>query len=178
MVSLTLLLIAISASAASDASPVASPVEGSAASRTLDLRRRENGSLRRQLQVATGAIVPPIASRARSQLSVAIAGATGDEIFWDGFDPCGDGSIDDPAEQCDRADLGGATCSSLGYSSGTLTCNSTCHYDVTQCTVTCSVISCNFDSDCGPAACGPCENLGATGGFCVGAAGSSPEADR
>lgn len=46
---------------------------------------------------------------------------------------CGD-SVIGPGEQCDGANLGGATCASLGYTSGILTCTSVC----TQNTLNCS----------------------------------------
>jgi hypothetical protein len=47
---------------------------------------------------------------------------------------CGDGTIDQ-GEQCDGANLNGATCTSLGFTGGgTLSCNPTsCQYDVSQC---------------------------------------------
>ncbi|MEI6379183.1 MAG: S8 family peptidase [Candidatus Falkowbacteria bacterium] len=45
---------------------------------------------------------------------------------------CGDG-IKNGTEQCDRADLGGATCQSSGFAGGTLKCTSYCVLDVGQC---------------------------------------------
>jgi hypothetical protein len=42
-------------------------------------------------------------------------------------------------EQCDGSDLGGATCQSLGYDRGTLSCSGSCSYDVSQCEQTSSV---------------------------------------
>lgn len=46
---------------------------------------------------------------------------------------CGDGFID-PAESCDGNDnLGGATCVTQGFASGTLTCSSSCGYTTTVC---------------------------------------------
>ena len=49
--------------------------------------------------------------------------------------PCGNGIIDS-GEDCDGSNLGGATCSSLGYSGGTLSCNaSTCKFDASKCTL-------------------------------------------
>jgi hypothetical protein len=38
------------------------------------------------------------------------------------------------AESCDGTDLGGATCTSLGFSGGTLRCNVGCGFDVSGCT--------------------------------------------
>lgn len=49
--------------------------------------------------------------------------------------PCGDGIKRAGVESCDGADLGGATCQSVGsYSGGTLTCSSTCAFDTSGCT--------------------------------------------
>lgn len=47
---------------------------------------------------------------------------------------CGDGFLD-PNESCDGNDnLGGATCVSRGFSSGTLACSSSCAFDTSSCT--------------------------------------------
>jgi hypothetical protein len=45
---------------------------------------------------------------------------------------CGD-AAKNGAEDCDGTDLGGGTCETLGYSTGTLGCSSGCTYDVSQC---------------------------------------------
>jgi len=45
---------------------------------------------------------------------------------------CGNGMIDQN-EDCDGANLGGATCGSLNNSSGTLSCSPTCQYDLSMC---------------------------------------------
>jgi hypothetical protein len=48
-------------------------------------------------------------------------------------DDCGNGALD-PGEQCDTANLGGATCDSLGYTlGGMLACDLQCHFDTTAC---------------------------------------------
>lgn len=47
--------------------------------------------------------------------------------------PCGNGVID-PSEQCDGGNLNGKACSSIGYTSGNLSCNSSCLYDASACT--------------------------------------------
>jgi hypothetical protein len=39
------------------------------------------------------------------------------------------------AEACDGTDLAGATCASLGFAAGTLSCGSSCAYDTSRCTV-------------------------------------------
>jgi len=46
---------------------------------------------------------------------------------------CGNGNIDSN-EECDGQTLGGATCSSLGFSGGSLSCTATCEFDTSQCT--------------------------------------------
>ncbi|MFV8750734.1 hypothetical protein ACNOYE_09300 [Nannocystaceae bacterium ST9] len=52
----------------------------------------------------------------------------------DGGAACGNGVIDD-GEQCDGGNLGGFSCSDLGYSGGTLACDPvTCTYDASGCT--------------------------------------------
>jgi uncharacterized protein DUF1566 len=50
-----------------------------------------------------------------------------------GPDYCGDGTQNGVAEECDGSDLGGATCVTLGYGSGTLACAPGCRYDVSGC---------------------------------------------
>lgn len=50
-----------------------------------------------------------------------------------GFPTCGDGSVNAVGEQCDGADLGGATCTSLGFPGGTLACTPACGFDTTGC---------------------------------------------
>ena len=45
---------------------------------------------------------------------------------------CGDGVMD-PGEDCDTDDLGGASCGSLGYGTGTLACDSNCGFVVSGC---------------------------------------------
>lgn len=54
---------------------------------------------------------------------------------------CGDGTLD-PDEDCDGADLGGASCASEGLGSGVLTCGATCQYDTSDC------CAANDHSDC------------------------------
>ncbi len=46
---------------------------------------------------------------------------------------CGN-NIKEINEECDGPDLGGQSCVSLGYSGGTLTCNSNCTLNTSQCT--------------------------------------------
>jgi hypothetical protein len=49
------------------------------------------------------------------------------------FDDCGNGVIDS-GETCDGSDLGGESCESLGFGSGTLLCRSSCGgFDTSQC---------------------------------------------
>ncbi len=48
---------------------------------------------------------------------------------------CGNG-VREGGEQCDGADLGGATCASQGFSGGTLACKGNCAFDTAGCFVT------------------------------------------
>lgn len=45
---------------------------------------------------------------------------------------CGDGIIGS-GEQCDGSNLGGATCVSIGFGGGSLSCNANCAYSTSQC---------------------------------------------
>ncbi len=49
---------------------------------------------------------------------------------------CGDGTVNQSSEQCDGSDLDGETCSTLGYSGGTLRCTSSCAFNTSSCTST------------------------------------------
>ena len=46
---------------------------------------------------------------------------------------CGNG-IKEGGEQCDGSDLAGASCTSQGYTGGTLSCNSSCTFNASACT--------------------------------------------
>ena len=54
-----------------------------------------------------------------------------------GMGVCGNG-VKEGVEQCDGTDLGlgGQTCTGLGYSGGTLSCNLSCNFDTSNCTGT------------------------------------------
>ena len=45
---------------------------------------------------------------------------------------CGDG-VKDQGEQCDLGDLGGKSCTDLGYDGGALGCSPSCQFDVSSC---------------------------------------------
>jgi hypothetical protein len=49
---------------------------------------------------------------------------------------CGDGVVN-RGEQCDGTDLDGGSCVLLGFNFGTLTCNSDCTYNTSQCVKLC-----------------------------------------
>ena len=78
---------------------------------------------------------------------------------------CGNGVID-TGEQCDGSALGGETCVSRGFTSGTLSCTGLCAFDTTGCTVTattttpavCGDGSCTGAEECSTCAidCGAC----------------------
>jgi len=59
-------------------------------------------------------------------------GTTGSGSTTDGGPACGDRVIDDN-EDCDGDELGGATCESLGFVSGEVSCAGDCTFDTTQC---------------------------------------------
>ncbi len=89
-------------------------------------------------------------------------------------DPCGDGQILAGVEDCDGTELGGATCESLGFSSGTLACTAGCEFDTSSCSGSSScgngviddqVEACDTD-DLGDAP-PTCESLGYHGGGTV-----------
>ncbi len=52
----------------------------------------------------------------------------------DGGTLCGNGKVD-PGEKCDGSNMGGGTCTSLGFDSGTLTCTASCQFDTRACVV-------------------------------------------
>lgn len=63
----------------------------------------------------------------------AFGGATGGTIA-----SCGNGRVDQAGmtyEMCDGADLSGATCASLGFSGGSLSCAASCTYDTSACDI-------------------------------------------
>ncbi len=59
---------------------------------------------------------------------------------------CGNGVID-PAlfEECDGADLGGQTCDSVGFTSGSLGCSATCEFDTSACGAAQCAVGDDFD---------------------------------
>lgn len=81
---------------------------------------------------------------------------------------CGNGALNS-GEQCDGALLGGATCTSLGYTGGTLTCTASCAYNTASCTSGCTSNSqcTSYTNSCNDGTC----NIGT--GVCY----STPKAD-
>lgn len=78
-------------------------------------------------------------------LGTLVAGCVADEAGTAAFKPedsnddageftpgCGNGVLED-GEQCDVADLGAATCQSVGFDSGVLRCRTNCTYDTLDC---------------------------------------------
>jgi hypothetical protein len=85
--------------------------------------------VRRGFEVCDGTVD---ATSCRTVNSAFEGGALTCNATCDGYDVsgcsrCGDGKRTGD-EQCDRNDLGGETCESLGYIGGTLRCNSSCGY--------------------------------------------------
>jgi hypothetical protein len=76
---------------------------------------------------------------------------------------CGDDSIAQ-GEECDGTNLGGATCASLGFAKGKVSCDQ-CHFDTRQCSF-CGNDEINGDEECDGVELGDrtCETLGLTGG--------------
>jgi hypothetical protein len=73
---------------------------------------------------------------------------------------CGNG-VREGTEQCDGADLGAATCASLGFVSGTLACTGNCTYDTSGCTG----VACTLASDC-PDMTADCKTASCVSGAC------------
>lgn len=60
---------------------------------------------------------------------------------------CGDGTID-PGEDCDRDALGGASCATLGFTTGNLRCGASCAYDTSLCDTPCGNGAVDPGEDC------------------------------
>ena len=66
--------------------------------------------------------------------NVAFAATSTDQVIITGTVPgCGDGVIQS-GEECDGSNLNGKSCSTQGFSGGTLSCNSNCTFNTSQCT--------------------------------------------
>jgi hypothetical protein len=77
---------------------------------------------------------------------------------------CGNGTLD-AGEQCDGTNLGGATCTSLGFAGGTLACSAQCTFDTSGCS-TCGNNVIDPGEVCDGTALGgaTCTSLGCAGG--------------
>jgi hypothetical protein len=82
----------------------------------------------------TSVVVPGEVARVRlvSDRGIAKFGYAIDRVDAMGYHTCGDGVVDG-TEACDGADLGGATCQSLGFASGSLACGADCRLNVFAC---------------------------------------------
>ena len=138
--------------------------------------RALDSSLARQLERVTGTVTPRPKSTSPTTADStqgAPAPPDWDTVMWSHFDLCGDGIVDSDAEQCDRSDLFGASCTTLGFTAGgTLLCDNSCHFFTAYCSnvITCTIASCTVDSDCGTG-CGPCVQVGGETGYCAGSTG-------
>lgn len=83
----------------------------------------------------TSVVIPGDVVRVRlvTDASLGKGGYRIDRVEQMGSASCGNGSIE-PGESCDGPDLGGATCTSLGWASGTLACRPGCTVDSSACT--------------------------------------------
>lgn len=66
---------------------------------------------------------------------------------------CGDGAINQTAEQCDRSDFAGQSCSSLGLGAGTLRCSTGCGLDTSGCSGAAGVFPTEITFGSGSVAC-------------------------
>ncbi len=83
-----------------------------------------------------------------------------------GPDLCGNGAVD-PGEECDSSDLGGQSCTGLGYASGNLGCLADCTFDKGACVAAvCGNGSIDSGEDCDGTDLGgaTCESRGFVGG--------------
>ncbi|MBN2331299.1 MAG: S8 family serine peptidase [Candidatus Aenigmarchaeota archaeon] len=62
-----------------------------------------------------------------------ILNATAFSAYAVGEEYCGNGVVDDQAEECDGGDMDGETCDSLGYDYGSLGCTGSCLFDTSDC---------------------------------------------
>jgi alpha-tubulin suppressor-like RCC1 family protein len=78
---------------------------------------------------------------------------------------CGDSELQVAFEECDGGELGGASCESKGYNGGTLNCDNTCNFDLSECTE-CGDGSLDPGEECEPGQFGSntCDTLGYYGG--------------
>jgi hypothetical protein len=81
---------------------------------------------------------------------------------------CGNDAIDTVGEQCDGADLGGASCATFGLPDGTLACDDACRYDTAECEGTCgdgAINAVGEQCDLGDLGGATCETLGHAAGM-------------
>src|SRR5262249_38542425 len=107
-----------------------------------NLRREATGAIRDTITCSRNSIIYIVQVPSPSSFaphSVVIKDSEGRSVsVWvqinveDGPDVCGNGVID-PGEQCDTSDLNGESCTTLGFTGGVLTCNSSCAFDTSEC---------------------------------------------
>jgi len=103
--------------------------KGTAASCFGKLEAKQNPAVPDTICTTTGDLAP-MEGEADTMVATIVATLEGSPLPL-----CGNGVVD-LGEPCDGADLGGATCTSLGFASGTLTCTVRCGFDVGACTGT------------------------------------------
>ncbi|MFC1733032.1 DUF4215 domain-containing protein, partial [candidate division KSB1 bacterium] len=66
---------------------------------------------------------------------------------------CGDNTINEPGEECDGTDLNLYDCTDLGYDTGSLICDGTCHFDMSGCSYVCGDGNVDPGEQCDGGAC-------------------------
>ncbi len=87
-----------------------------------------------KIETKGGAACPTTGDDTAIQALVASHVAAVSDAVGGGGVGCGNDVLDVLGELCDGADLGGATCSDLGYFGGSLACTATCGFDTSACT--------------------------------------------
>jgi YVTN family beta-propeller protein len=89
-------------------------------------------SLQGQILVLDNVTIRDKATQAEQQISVHYAWQESCQCFV-AQSTCGNSSVE-PTEECDGTNLAGESCTSLGFSGGTLACGSTCEFETKDCT--------------------------------------------
>ena len=72
------------------------------------------------LAVILYGFIAPLGAKASIRIDAIVLGVCGNDVI-------------EPLEQCDNAELGAASCTTLGYANGSLSCGSSCSFDISGC---------------------------------------------